>query len=379
MTGTDHYQSPVPIPGRPPAHAGRCGIVPPYLLSRLAEVDDPRFSAAAEAARRSLRLDEPIRSLRLGERRSTALPALPPRGVPGVSSRTISDAGGHQQLPGRVVRVEAQPAVADASVNEAYDGLGATHELYWSQFLRDSIDGRGLPLDATVHYGRDYDNAFWDGERMVFGDGDGEVFNSFTLSLSVIAHELTHGVTQYSANLAYQGQSGALNESVSDVFGALAEQYAAGQDVSAASWLIGAGLFTDQVQGRALRSMKAPGTAYDDDVLGKDPQPGSMSGYIDTDDDYGGVHLNSGIPNRAFYLVAEAIGGNAWEAPGQIWYDALTGQDLTETSDFAAFAAATVTAAISRYGAGSLQHDAVLAGWDGVGVGLGLDPLQEAS
>ena len=400
MTGTDHTQSPVPF-GRHraqpsslphdhthddtagmrqtdgPARPFRCGIVPPYLLARLAEVDDPRFSAAAEAARKSLRVDDPIRSLRLGERRTTALPTLPVDAVPGVASRTISDAGHLEQLPGRVVRREGAPPVADVAVNEAYDGLGDTHELYWSQYLRDSIDGRGLPLDATVHYGREYDNAFWDGERMVFGDGDGEVFNRFTISLSVIAHELTHGVTQYSANLAYQGQSGALNESVSDVFGALVEQYATGQDVHSASWLIGAGLFTEQVQGQALRSMKAPGTAYDDDVLGKDPQPDSMSGYIETEDDYGGVHLNSGIPNRAFYLVAEAIGGNAWEAAGQIWYDTITGPNLTTTSDFTTFAAATVTAAVARYGEGSTEHDAVLAGWDGVGLGVG--PLQAAS
>ncbi|WEO78573.1 M4 family metallopeptidase [Cryobacterium sp. SO2] len=369
MTGRHPTQSPVPT-----VH---CGIVPPYLLAHLAEVDDPRYSAAAAAARRSLQLDAPIRNLRLGDRHPTAAPLPPASAVPGVTTRTISDAGHLQRLPGRVVRTEGQPPVADVAVNEAYTGLGDTHGLYWSQYQRDSIDGRGLPLDATVHYGRDYDNAFWDGERMVFGDGDGEVFNRFTISLSVIAHELTHGVTQYSANLVYQGQSGALNESVSDVFGALVEQYALGQDTATASWLIGAGLFTEEVQGQALRSMKAPGTAYDDDVLGTDPQPDSMSGYVDTEDDYGGVHLNSGIPNRAFYLVADAIGGNAWEAPGQIWYDTLTGPDLTATATFAVFARATEAAAIRRYGSGSLEHEAVRGGWQGVGITL--DPLRAAS
>jgi Zn-dependent metalloprotease len=382
MTGTDHSQSPVPFSGsasgRHPAHshAVRCGIVPPYLLARLATVEDPRFSAAAEAARRSLRVDDPIRQLR------SAAPRTPgPRGVrptvAGAVLRTISDAHQLQSLPGSIVRTEGTPPVDDVAVNEAYTGLGDTHDLFWSRYQRDSIDGRGLPLDATVHYGRAYDNAFWDGERMVFGDGDGEVFNRFTLSLSVIAHELTHGVTQYSANLVYQGQSGALNESVSDVFGALVEQYAAGQDTASASWLIGAGLFTDEVQGEALRSMKAPGTAYDDDVLGKDPQPASMADYIDTEDDNGGVHLNSGIPNRAFYLVAAALGGNAWEAPGQIWYDTLTGPSLTATASFAGFASATEAAAVARYGQDSAEHAAVRAGWDGVG--LTLDPLLAAS
>ena len=400
MTGTDRTQSPVPFFGRPPraaqaqppAHAHdhaprhehgpagrpvRCGIVPPYLLARLATVDDPRFSAAAEAARRSLRVDDPIRSLRAAPHLPTVRPVATAPAVPGALRRTISDAHQLQSLPGRIVRTEGQPPVNDIAVNEAYTGLGDTHELFWRRYQRDSIDGRGLQLDATVHYGQAYDNAFWDGERMVFGDGDGEVFNRFTTSLSVIAHELTHGVTQYSANLVYQGQSGALNESVSDVFGALVEQYATGQDTATASWLIGAGLFTDEVEGRALRSMKAPGTAYDDDVLGKDPQPGSMDDYIDTEDDYGGVHLNSGIPNRAFYLVADAIGGNAWEAPGQIWYDTLTGPILTANATFAGFARATETAAVTRYGLDSLEHEAVRAGWDGVG--LTLDPLRAAS
>jgi Zn-dependent metalloprotease len=374
MTGTDRTQSPVPHACASPVH---CGIVPPYLLARLATVDDPRFAAAAEAARRSLRVDDPIRSLRSAERRPTARPAAPTPAQAGLPRRTISDAQHLQSLPGRVVRTEGAPPVADVTVNEAYTGLGDTHDLFWSRYQRDSIDGRGLPLNATVHYGQAYDNAFWDGERMVFGDGDGEVFNRFTLSLSVIAHELTHGVTQYSANLAYRNQSGALNESVSDVFGALAEQYAAGHDTASASWLIGAGLFTDEVQGEALRSMKAPGTAYDDDVLGTDPQPGSMADYIDTEDDNGGVHLNSGIPNRAFFLVADAIGGNAWETPGQIWYDTLTGPDLTENASFAVFARATETAAVARYGRDSREHEAVRTGWDGVGLTLG--PLRAAS
>ena len=354
-------------------HPVRCAIVPPYLLARLAELDDPRFTAAAEAARRSLRLDEPIRSLRVDERHNSLLPGTSaPRAVsvPGTPTRTIGDAEQLQVVPGRIVRREGEPATADVTVNEAYDGLGATHSLYWDRYERDSIDDDGLPLDATVHYGRDYDNAFWDGERMVFGDGDGEIFNRFTVSLSVIAHELTHGVTQYTANLVYQGQSGALNESVSDVFGALAEQNAAGQSVDQASWLIGEGLFTDQVEGSALRSMKTPGTAYDDDVLGQDPQPASMADYVDTTDDNGGVHLNSGIPNHAFYLAATALGGNAWDAAGHIWYDTITGP-LSPTASFADLAAATAAAASARFGDGSREHRAVREAWSTVGLPIG--------
>jgi len=254
------------------------------------------------------------------------------------------------------------------TADEAYDGLGGTHRLYSEIFGRDSIDDAGLALDATVHYGKLYDNAFWDGSQMVFGDGDGQIFQRFTKSLSVIGHELAHGVTQYTANLAYRNQAGALNESMSDVFGVLVEQYVKKESAAQASWLIGEGLFTDQVQGAALRSMKAPGTAYDDDVLGKDPQPDSMDTYVRTSADNGGVHINSGIPNKAFYVVATELGGNAWEAPGQIWYGTLTGGNLPATCTFGKFAKTTAATAAELFGSGSAEHDAVLKAWETVKV-----------
>ena len=341
------------------------GIVPPYLLTRIARLDDARFALAATAAARALAHDEPMRAARLRfslDDTDTLIAEFTD-----APERTIADAGRIEHLPGRIVRREGDPATGDLAADEAYDGLGATFALFSEVYGRNSIDGAGLPLDASVHYGELYDNAFWNGERMVFGDGDGEIFDRFTTSVTVIGHELSHGVVQYTAGLVYRGQSGALNESVADVFGALVEQYALEQDVAAASWLIGEGLFTDQVEGNALRSMSAPGTAYDDDVLGKDPQPAHFDDYIDTDDDNGGVHLNSGIPNRAFFLAAEAIGGNAWERAGQVWYDALQ-SDITARVDFAGFAAATVRAASERYGESSVEVDAVRAGWAGVGV-----------
>src|SRR5690606_20534506 len=136
-----------------------------------------------------------------------------------------------------------------------------------------------------------------------------------------------------------------------------------------ADWLIGAGLFTDQVQGSALRSMKEPGTAYDDDVLGRDPQPGHMDDYVDTVEDNGGVHhYNSGIPNRAFYLAATAIGGSSWEGAGQVRYDALPGTGITPRIDFAGFARLTVAAAGVRFGDGSSRQQAVADAWQQVGV-----------
>src|SRR5262249_51199346 len=201
--------------------------------------------------------------------------------------------------PGNLARAEGQEAVGDESVNEAYDGLGATFDFYLTAYQRNSIDDHGLPLVASVHYDQNYDNAFWNGQQMVFGDGDGQIFNRFTSSVDVIGHELTHGVTGSEVNLIYLRQSGALNESVSDVFGSLVKQYALNPTASEGDWPIGAGLLT--FEGQALRSMKAPGTAYDNQLMGKDPQPATMAGYVQTAEDNGGVHTNSGIPNHTFY------------------------------------------------------------------------------
>jgi Zn-dependent metalloprotease len=365
-------------------------IIPPYLLERLASATgldaigldatapdtDPsgltgatrsgetEFAVARAAAARTLRHDEAMRTMRT---RRTRRPGT--AGASGAGpTRAIYDGHSAADLPGTPVRAEGQATASDPAVNEAYDGLGATYTFYAEVCGRDSIDGQGLPLNATVHYGRHYDNAFWNSEQMVFGDGDGQVFGRFTSSVSVIGHELTHGVTQYSGGLDYQGQAGALNESISDVFGALVEQYLRKQTADQASWLIGAGLFLPSVRGTAIRSMKAPGTAYDDPRLGKDPQPATMSGYVRTDRDNGGVHVNSGIPNHAFYLVAAALGGAAWERAGRIWYHTLTDGNLSSGVDFAGFAKATIDTATALYGAGSPETTAVRTGWRAVQV-----------
>ncbi|GCB91144.1 M4 family metallopeptidase [Streptomyces noursei] len=341
-----------------------CTIVPPHILGKLAESDDPGHH---EPARRTLEHDALHRTRRTDLAAQSLIPQEA-RAAADKPNRTIYDAGHQQNLPGTKVHAESDAPSKDASVNRAHAGLGATFELYLKVYGRKSIDGAGLPLDATVHYGEKYDNAFWDGQRMVFGDGDGTLFKDFTIPVDVIGHELTHGVTQYTANLDYQGQSGALNESVSDVFGSLIKQYALGQSADQADWLIGADLLAPGVHGQALRSMKAPGTAYDDPQLGKDPQPATMAGYVQTSEDNGGVHLNSGIPNHAFYLVASALGGKAWERAGQIWYDVLTGGHLTKNAQFADFANLTVQAAQTRYGASGSEHEAVVKAWSTVGV-----------
>ncbi|MGH2538991.1 MAG: M4 family metallopeptidase, partial [Actinomycetota bacterium] len=241
------------------------------------------------------------------------------------------------------------------------------YDFYREVLNRNSIDDQGMRLDSTVHYSVDMDNAFWDGTQMVYGDGDGEIFERFTAAIDVIGHEMTHGVTQFTANLEYRGQSGALNESNSDVIGTLVKQWSLKQTVDEADWLIGEGLLMPNVKGRALRSMKAPGTAFDDPVLGKDPQPDHMSRFVTTTADRGGVHINSGIPNRAFYLAAASIGGYAWEEAGKIWYQTLT-QRLRRDSQFTHAAAATISAAGDLFGEASSQQEAVRDAWEQTGV-----------
>ncbi|MEJ1089780.1 M4 family metallopeptidase [Microbacterium sp. Mu-80] len=336
------------------------GIVPGYLLARLAT--SGRYAHAAQAARQTLIAGRPTyhSTLELSIDGTGALVAE----VTDAPTRTIFDAQNTERLPGVMVRGEDDPPVSDATVNEAFDGLGATFALLLDAFERNSLDDAGAALNATVHYGIDYDNAFWDGSRMVFGDGDGEVFSGFTRSVTVIGHELGHGVIQSASGLVYQGQSGALNESIADVLGVLTEQHLKGQTADDASWLVGEGIFTEAVQGRALRDMLNPGTAYDDDELGRDPQPAHMRDYVDTTEDNGGVHINSGIPNRAFALAARAVGGHAWEGAGLAWYRALT-SGLPSDAGFTAFAERTLTAASDI---GVSVEQAVRDAWIAVGV-----------
>jgi len=285
-------------------------------------------------------------------------------------NRTIWDAQGRETVAGAIVRREGDAPSGDQAADEAYDGLGDTFAFFHDVFERNSIDDAGMPLRGVVHYGRDYANAFWDGRRMTFGDGDGQIFRRLTLSLDVIGHELAHGLTEDEAGLEYLNQSGALNESMSDVFGSMVKQYKLNQKADAADWLIGNDIFTPKIEGDALRSMKAPGTAYNDRLIGKDPQPGHMRDFVVTDRDNGGVHVNSGIPNHAFYTAAMALGGFAWERAGLIWYEALQHAALRPESDFTRFARVTLRVSQRLYGRTSDEVSAVRAGWEKVGVGI---------
>ena len=220
--------------------------------------------------------------------------------------RLVYDCRHETRLPGTLRRREAQPPCDDADVNRAYDAAGTTYEFYRTVFGRDSLDAHGKHLISSVHYGEQFCNARWDGAQMIYGDGDGVMFRPFTLFLDVIARELTHGVIYNETNLGYEGEAGALNESLADMFGTLVKQWAHHQAVHEADWLIVKGLFRPPIHAKALRSLAAPGSAFNDKRLGlHDTQPSHMRHFV-TDPTHDPVHANSGIPNHAFYLFATA-------------------------------------------------------------------------
>jgi Zn-dependent metalloprotease len=352
--------------------AAQC-IVPPHILRHMLKSKDARVR---EAALRTLLTTAHLRGERTVLQQGGFI-----ANAAGEKSRTVFDCGHAESTDSaRIKRSEGGPKVADRSVNAAYDGLGYTYDFWRAVFSRNSIDDRGMRLDGYVHYGKAYNNAYWNGRQMIFGDGDGVLFTDFAGSIDVIAHELGHGITEYTANLEYHDQPGALNESMSDVFGSMVKQWHLKQTAKAADWLIGAQIFTPKLKGDALRSMKAPGTAYDNPDMGKDPQPAHMKDYAMLPDtaegDWGGVHVNSGIPNHAFYLLAVALGGHSWEVAGKIWFEAL--QQSNAQADFTAFAKKTHAVAVAAHGPSSHEASNVELAWNQVGIAIAPSSRQRA-
>jgi Zn-dependent metalloprotease len=343
----------------------------------LQEISNNGTPAQQEHARKNLVGSAEIRAIRAVTSGATGFIESPSEFTT-VKERLVYDVEQGSVLPGVLVRGEGDPPSDDVAVNEAYDGAGATYDLFKDVYGRNSIDDEGMTIESSVHYRVGYDNAFWNGGQMVYGDGDEDLpegarlFNRFTAALDVIAHELTHGITQFEAGLLYRGQAGALNESISDVFGALVNQYMHKETAAEAEWIIGKGLFTVNVNGIGVRSLKAPGTAYDDPVIGKDPQPGHMDNYVNTKEDNGGVHINSGIPNHAFYVCAVDLGGYAWEKAGRIWYVTLCDRIYGDSS-FQSFANLTYATAGELYGLESLEQQAVHNCWKEVGITVAAD------
>lgn len=302
----------------------RSGFVPPGILEHIAQ-SELADDEIRESARATLRSDAKIRE----QRAALVGPAAThephdPEAVALVLKRAIYDGMNRPSLPGKLARPEGAARTRDRQVNNVYDGVGITVEFFSTVFGRNAVTGNGGTPIVTVHHNPDptpgYNNAFWNGVQFAFGDGDGIIFDYFTDSLDVVAHELSHAITQFTAGINFDKQSGGLNESISDVFAALVEQWHFKQIAADADWLTGQNLFPIAVKGAALRNIANPGTAFNDPILGRDRQIAHFSQYNDSQD----VHITSGIPNRAFYLTAIAFGGQAWNQAGKIWYATLT-------------------------------------------------------
>jgi len=266
----------------------------------------------------------------------------------GRAPRSIHDVacGDRDDLPGDVIRETGDDPTGDAEADAVYSNLGQTYDYFRDTFGRDSFDDDGATLIASINLcdeeGKPVANAFWDGEQMAFGEGYG-------LSLDVTAHELTHALTERTANLRYECQSGALNEAMSDIFAA---------NVDPEDWEIG-----EDLPSGALRDMRDPSN-------GDPPQPGHVDDYDtrpndgDPFNDSGGVHYNSGIINRAYYLMVQLIGRDAAE---RVVYKALT-ERLEEDSSFEDFRTAALESAVELYGSSGAQVTGVDQAFRGVGL-----------
>lgn len=339
-------------------------IIPPYVIDHMAKSDDPEVRRLATEVVQSGAEARAQRSM-LGT--MAAMAAIP---SPGAKKHRLVYDLGHKPmwaLPGKLVRSEGQGNTKDPAVNEAYRHAGYVYDFYQKIFGRNSLDDRGMSLISSVHLMKNHNNAYWNGEQMIYGDGDGQEFVRFTKSLDVVGHEFSHGVVTHTCNLEYSYEPGALNEHFADVMGMLVKHWKKKQSAKTADWSIGKDCLGPDVVAKGLRTFEAGRAFENDPIIGTDIQPKHISGKYTGSADYGGVHINSGIPNHAFYLTAVELGGSAWSKAGKIWYAALS--MLTKTSKFADMVAATEAAASNLYGgSGSTEAKAVKKGWKGVGL-----------
>jgi len=338
-------------------------LIPPYILDALSKSADPQ---ARQLAVEAIEAAATARAVRATLNTFPQMAAIP--SPEGKKHRLIYDLQGRDfhALPGKLVRSEGQARTTDIAVNEAYDHSGVTYDFYREVFNRNSLDDKGMSLISSVHLLRKMNNAFWNGEQMVYGDGDGKEFIRFTKGLDVVGHELSHGVIAHTCRLAYQNESGALNEHFADVFGVMVAQWKKKQTAAQADWLIGAGIMGPSTKAKSLRTFKA-GKAYEDDpLLGTDPQPKHLRDKYKGSADNGGVHINSGIPNHAFYLAAMKMGGRSWVRAGRIWYQTLL--TLAEKSSFKDMVRTTTAVAVTDFGRNSKEHKAVTTAWKEVGL-----------
>ena len=309
-----------------------------------------------------------------------------PKGQPNRQIYDLQFCKEPRNFPGLLVRSEGDSPTKAENVNKCYELLGTVHEFFLKVFERDSVDGIGGPLVAFVNYDFYFPGGWWEPRKgapgshaITLGNGwDNDPWNegaavasfagsfgNFAGSLEVVAHEVTHGITESIVSLGHSGQSGAIHEHLADVFASMCEQWHRNQSVLEADWLIGEDLVLPQYKGTALRSMKDPGSAYNYKGIGKDTQVKHMSQIFKGPQDNNGVHINSGILNRAFYLVATKLGGYSWEVAGRIWWQSLNDKQMKQSMNFRRWAELTWRIA---EGFGDAVAAAVGEAWLEVGV-----------
>lgn len=289
----------------------------------------------------------------------------------------------------KLIREEGKvPSEYDAAAEKCYEYFGDVYRFFSEVFQRDSVDGKGMTLVGLTHYGLHYPNARWDDSAKLMWLGDGYqkdlvdptkpapkwegYFGNFHNSLEVIGHELMHGITLAVAPLFYYGESGALSEHLSDVFGLMIKHFKLNQNVFEADWLVGQDLIVPELKNMAFRSFISPGKAYQlPDNAGHDAQVKHYSECKETTDDLGGVHMYSGVLNHAFYLAAKTIGGYSWETLGRLWWQTLTEGDIKKFCTFSEWAGKTMQFA-KRYD--DKVYKAVDEAWVAVGIPLKLAP-----
>lgn len=350
----------------PPPSAGPAGLAESSLVYY--RDDDARLHLARAIIEEGVRNGAPFRDqLYLSYPTGETLARLPQ--YHGIMTRKVHSADNTGSVPGRLVRNEGDAASGDTDVDTNYDLLARTYECYDSLLGRDSYDDASAPLLSTVHFQTRLNNAFSNGVNVFFGDGDGTVFGPLGSDPDVVTHELTHSMTAQTSRLEYIKESGALNESLSDISSAACESWLRGKVVDDAVWLLAEQSFTPGTPNDALRYMAEPKR----DGSSRDYYPELYRG----DDDNGGVHINSGIPNLAFKLLVTGgthprrktttnVRGIGVYKAAQIFFTASNfymspRTDMKQARDY------TVQAALSSLYPPDVV-DSVRAAWDAVGV-----------
>ena len=339
-----------------------CHIVPRDVLDRLAG-DAKLPEKLRRGAAYSARLSEHVRALRTQAQRLTGLGLLAGEHLATLAPKPaieLYDCRHTQSLPG--VHAGNPGKSKDPTVRRAFTETGLVAEFYAKAFGRNSIDNAGMTLVSSVHYGKGYNNAMWNGSQMVYGDGDGKIFVDFTRGNDVIGHELTHGVTQHTLQLDYQDDAGGLNESLSDCFGSMFRQWQASQKAGAADWLIGKDIMGPIARARGFSCLRNMANPADSAALA--PQPTQYAQLHPGMD----PHYTSGPPNLAFCAACKTVGGYSWDTIGKVWYAVLTTSGQQPNMTMPTFAARTRQVAAHLFGGGSAVARAVDAGWKQVGL-----------